>query len=338
MVLILVLLLAVIGATAMLRLPVDAVPDVTNIQVQVLTNAPALGPVEVEQFVTFPVEAAMSGLPGVTEIRSVSRFGLSAVTVVFEEGTDIYRARQLVNERLQQARNNIPRGLWRRRKWGRSRRGWARFTSSKSAHKPGSNYSLMELRSILDWDIAFKLRGVPGVIEVNTFGGELKTYEVQVDPNKLVNYGISLNQLFEALQRNNTNRGGGYIVHQGEQRVVRGEGLINNLEDVANIVVDSREDGTPIYVRDLGTVTFAPMVRQGAVTRDGEGEAVLGIVMMLIGENGRTVVDRVKERIREIEPSLPPGVVHRHVLRPYRVDSTHHPHRQSRTWPRAEPW
>lgn len=306
-VLILVLLLGVIGTAAMLRLPVDAVPDVTNIQVQVLTTAPALGPVEVEQFVTFPVEAAMSGLPGVTEIRSVSRFGLSAVTVVFEEGTDIYRARQLVNERLQQARNNIPEGFGEP-EMGPIATGLGEIYQFQVRSKPGYKHSLMELRSILDWDIAFKLRGVPGVIEVNTFGGELKTYEVQVDPNKLVNYDIALNQLFEALQRNNTNRGGGYIVHQGEQRVVRGEGLINNLEDVANIVVDSREDGTPIYVRDLGTVAFAPMVRQGAVTRDGEGEAVLGIVMMLIGENGRTVVDRVKEKIREIEPSLPPGV------------------------------
>ncbi|MHB8972715.1 MAG: efflux RND transporter permease subunit [Pirellulaceae bacterium] len=306
-VLILVLLLVVIGAAAMLRLPVDAVPDVTNIQVQVLTTAPALGPVEVEQFVTFPVEAAMSGLPGVTEIRSVSRFGLSAVTVVFEEGTDIYRARQLVNERLQQARNNIPEGFGEP-EMGPIASGLGEIYQFQVRAEPGQDYSLMELRSVLDWDIAFKLRGVPGVIEVNTFGGELKTYEVQVDPNKLVDYGITLNQLFEALERNNTNRGGGYIVHQGEQRVVRGEGLIKNLEDVSNIVVDNREDGTPIYVRDLGMVTFAPMVRQGAVTRDGEGEAVVGIVMMLIGENGRTVVDRVKEKIRQIEPSLPPGV------------------------------
>jgi len=306
-VLLLVLLLVAIGVMAMLRLPVDAVPDVTNIQVQVLTNSPALGPVEVEQFVTFPVEAAMSGLPGVTEIRSVSRFGLSAVTIVFEEGTDIYRARQLVGERLQQARDSIPQGFGEP-EMGPIATGLGEIYQFQVRVKPGYKYGLMELRSILDWDIAFKLRGVPGVIEVNTFGGELKTYEVQVDPNKLVNYQIALNQLFEALERNNTNRGGAYIVHQGEQRVVRGEGLIASLEDVSNIVVDNREDGTPIYVRDLGTVTFAPMVRQGAVTRDGEGEAVLGIVMMLIGENGRTVVDRVKERIRQVEPSLPPGV------------------------------
>lgn len=306
-VVVLVVLLAVIGTVSMLKLPIDAVPDVTNIQVQALTNAPALGPVEVEQFITFPVEAAMSGLPGVTEIRSVSRFGLSAVTIVFDEATDIYRARQLVGERLQQARSNIPEGFGEP-EMGPITTGLGEIYQFQVRAKPGSNYSLMDLRSILDWDIAFKLRGVPGVIEVNSFGGELKTYEVQVDPDKLLNYNISLNQLIEALQRNNTNRGGGYIVHQGEQRVVRGEGLINNLEDVSNVVVDSREDGTPIYVRDLGAVALAPMIRQGAVTRDGEGEAVVGIVMMLIGENGRTVVDRVEERIRQIEPSLPPGV------------------------------
>ncbi len=306
-VLILVFMLAVVGVASMLHLPVDAVPDVTNVQVQVLTNAPALGPVEVEQFVTFPVEAAMSGLPRVTDIRSVSRFGLSLVTVVFEEGTDIYWARQLVGERLSQARENIPKGFGNP-EMGPITTGLGEIYQFQVRAKPGYHYSLMELRSIMDWRVAFNLRSVPGVIEVNTFGGELKTYEVQVDPDKLANFGVGLNQLFDALARNNINQGGAYIVDRGEQRIVRGEGLIANLEDVANIVVDNREDGTPVYVRDLGKVAFAPMVRQGAVTRDGEGEAVLGIAMMLIGENGRAVVDRIKQKIREIEPSLPPGV------------------------------
>ncbi|NOX53334.1 MAG: efflux RND transporter permease subunit [Planctomycetes bacterium] len=306
-VLLLVVALIGLGTVSMLRLPVDAVPDITSIQVQVLTNAPALGPVEVEQFITFPVEAAMSGLPRVTEIRSVTRFGLSAVTVVFEEGTDIYWARQLVNERLQQARENIPEGFGSP-EMGPISTGLGEILQFEVRAKPGYDYSLMDLRSILDWDIAFKLRSVPGVVEVNTFGGQLKTYEVQIDPDKLLNYNISLSEVFEALQRNNTNRGGGYIVHRDEQRIVRGEGLIHNLDDVANIVLDQREDGTPIYVRDIGDVRFAPMIRQGAVTRDGRGEAVVGIVMMLIGENGRIVVDRVKEKIRQIEPSLPEGV------------------------------
>ena len=306
-VLVLVLVLIAVGTWAVVTLPVDAVPDVTNIQVQVLTNAPGLGPVEVEQFVTFPVEAAMSGLPAVEEIRSVTRFGLSAVTVVFEDGTDIYWARQLVMERLAQARDNIPEGFGEP-EMGPIATGLGEIYQFEVKAKPGYEYSLMELRSILDWEIAFRLRSVPGVVEVNTFGGELKTYEVQVDPNELVNYEIPLNRLFEALRRNNTVAGGGYIVHYGEQRIVRGEGLIEDLEDVANIVLASREDGTPIYVKDIGDVRFAPLIRQGAVTRDGEGEAVVGIVMMLMGANSRVVVDAVKAEIERIDDALPPGV------------------------------
>lgn len=302
-----VFVLIAFGILAMLRLPVDAVPDITSVQVQVLTNAPALGAVEAEQFITFPVEAAMSGLPKVAEIRSVTRFGLSAVTVVFQEGTDIYWARQLVNERLGQARANIPEGFGDP-EMGPISTGLGEIYQFEVRAEEGFDYNLMELRSILDWQVAFQLRSVPGVVEINTFGGELKTYEVQVDPDKLLNYDIPLNRVFEALSRNNTNRGGGYIVHHNEQRIVRGEGLVGSLEDVSSIVLDSREDGTPIYVRDIGEVRFAPMIRQGAVTRDARGEAVVGIVMMLIDENGRIVVDRVKEKLRQIEPSLPEGV------------------------------
>ena len=307
-ILVLVAILVVLGVASMLQLPINAVPDVTNVQVQILTTAPALGPVEVEQFITFPVEAAMSGLPRVKEIRSVTRFGLSVVTVVFEDGTDIYWARPLVNERLQQAQRNIPEGFGEP-EMGPIATGLGEIYQFEVRAKPDSEYDdLMKLRSILDWQIAFKLRSVPGVVEVNTFGGELKTYEVAIDPNKLLNYGISINGLFEALKRNNANSGGGYIVHNGEQRLIRGEGLITSLDDVAKIVLDQREDGTPIFVSDVGEVHFAPLLRQGAVTRDGRGEAVVGIVMMLVGENGRIVVDRVKDKIAEIEDSLPPGV------------------------------
>jgi len=307
-VIILVLLLVVVGTTSLLRLPVDAVPDVTNVQVQVLTTSPALGPVEIEQFITFPVEAAMSGLPRVTEIRSVSRFGLSSVTVVFADGTDIYWARPLVNERLQQARENIPQGFGEP-EMGPIATGLGEIYQFEVRAEPGSPYdNPMNLRSILDWDIAFKLRSVPGVVEVNSFGGELKTYEVAIDPDKLLNYRISISQVFAALKKNNANAGGGYIVHSGEQRIVRGEGLINNLDDVANIVLDQREDGTPIYIKDIGEVHFAPLLRQGAVTRDGRGEAVVGIVMMLMDANAREVVNQVKEKINQIKPSLPPGV------------------------------
>ncbi len=306
-VLLLVLLLVALGIGSMLTLPVDAVPDLTNVQVQVLTTSPSLGPVEMEQFVTFPIETSMSGIPRVREIRSVTRFGLSNVTVVFEEGTDIYWARQQVNERLAQAREEIPAGLGSP-VMGPIATGMGEIYQFELRARPGYRYSLQQLRTILDWQVAFQLRSVPGVIEVNTFGGELKTYEVQVDPNALLNYRISLNRLFEALEKNNANAGGGYIMRHEEQQLIRGEGLIESLDDIAEIVLDTREDGTPVFVRDIGQVRFAPMLRQGYVTRDGRGEAVVGIVMMLMGENSRVVVNRVKEKVAEIEKTLPEGV------------------------------
>lgn len=301
------LLLLSIGTWAVTQLPIDAVPDVTNVQVQVLTTSPALGPEEVEQFITFPIETAMSGVPKVAEIRSVSQFGLSAITIVFDEGTDIYWARQMIGERLLDARENIPPGMGTPQ-MGPLTTGLGEIFQFEVRAKPGFNYSLMQLREILDWNIAYQLRGVPGVIEINTFGGELKTYEVELDANQLINYAIPINVVFSALQRNNANSGGGYIVHDQEQRVIRGEGLIKKLDDLADIVLETRDDGTPIRVRDVGRVRFAPMLRQGAVTRDGRGEGVVGIVMLLMGENARVVVNRVKEKITEIEKSLPPGV------------------------------
>ncbi len=306
-----VMLLAVVllgaGFSAVGSLPLDAVPDLTNVQVQVLTTSPALGPVEVEQFITFPVENAMSGLPRVSEIRSISRFGLSAVTVAFEDGTDIYWARNLVNERLQQARESIPPGLGDPQ-MGPIATGMSEIYQFEVRADEGYDYSLMDLRTILDWQIAFQLRSVPGVIEVNTFGGELKTYEVQVDPHKLLNYGISLSRIFEALEENNANAGGGSIAHGAEQRLIRGEGLISSLDDIRNIVLDNRSDGTAIRVSDIGEVRFAPMLRQGAVTRDGDREAVTGMVMMLMGGNSRQVVADVKEKIESIRTTLPEGV------------------------------
>ena len=199
------MLLAVVilgmGAFAAMTIPLDAVPDLTNVQVQMLTNSPALGPVEVEQFITFPVENAMSGVPKVGEIRSISRFGLSAVTVAFEEGTDIYWARNLVNERLLKARENIPPGMGTP-ELGPIATGMSEIYQFEVRSEARCDHSaLMDLRTILDWQIAFQLRSVPGVIEVNTFGGELKTYEVQIDPDKLQNYGISLSEVFTALAR-----------------------------------------------------------------------------------------------------------------------------------------
>jgi cobalt-zinc-cadmium resistance protein CzcA len=293
-------ILTVGGLAAMRSLPIDAVPDVTNVQVQVLTSAPALGPEEVERFVTTPVELAMSGLPGLQDVRSVSKFGLSAVTLVFDEATDIYFARQLVNERLQAARESIPRG-YGEPELGPITTGLGEIYQFEVR---GEGKSPMELRTILEWEIAPRLRRIPGVIEVNSFGGELKTYQVQVRPDDLARYGLSITDVFQALERNNGNAGGAYVEKDAEQYLVRGEGLIRSLDDIGDIVVSATEQGTPVYVRQVADVAFAPMVRQGAVTRDGRGEAVAGIVMMLKGANAREVVGNVKQAIDGMKPAL----------------------------------
>jgi len=304
LIIVLTLLLIAMGVWAMQQLPIDAVPDITPNQVMILTAAAGLSPVEVEQFITFSVETAMSGLPGIEEIRSVSRGGLSAVTVFFEEGMDIYFCRQLVMERLPHASELIPEGLGRP-EMGPISTGLGEIYQFEVR---GEGYSLMELRSVLEWDIGFQLRSVPGVVEVNSFGGELKTYEVQLDADRLVSYKLPLSAVFTALEENNANSGGAYIEHNQEQYVVRGEGLINSLDDIANIVVSATASGTPVYLRDLGEIRFAPMVRQGAATRDGRGEVVTGIVMMLMGENSRVVTERVDARLAEIAQTLPPGI------------------------------
>jgi cobalt-zinc-cadmium resistance protein CzcA len=310
-----VAIVAAIGVRSALRLPIDAVPDITNVQVQVLTNAPALGPVDVERSITFPVESAMSGLPGVEQIRSVSRFGLSAVTIVFEEGTDLLRARQLVSERLTRARERLPQaaspalgplstGL------GEIFQFEVRADAPCAAGQSDTDqcYTRMELRSLLDWFIAYELRAVRGVVEVNAFGGELKTYQVEVLPDRLRALDVSLNELFEAIERNNGTAGGGYLVRSGEQLLVRGEGRIQSLDEIGDVLIETRADGVPVRVRDVARVQLAPMIRQGAVTRDGRGEAVTGIVLMLVGANGRQVVHDVKAKLAQLEPALPPGV------------------------------
>lgn len=310
------LLVAAVGGRALQRLPIDAVPDVTNVQVQVLTNAPALGPAEVEQFITFPVETVMSGLPRLEEVRSISRFGLSAVTVVFEEGTDIYFARQLVNERLAAARRAIP-DAYGSPELGPISTGLGEIYQFEVRGEPACEddqpdtaqcYSPLELREILDWYIAYQLRSIEGVVEVNSFGGELKTYEVSVHPDRLSGFSLGLSELFEALRRNNQSAGGGYIIHEGEQRLIRGEGLVESLGDIRDIVISAREGGVPIRIGDVAEVAITPMIRQGAVTRDGRGEAVTGVVMMLMGANSRAVSRAVHRRIQEIAPTLPAGV------------------------------
>ncbi len=311
-----VLLVGSVGARMARDLPIDAVPDVTNVQVQVLTNAPALGPVDVEQYVTVPVETAMSGLPGVEEVRSLSRFGLSAVTVVFEEGTDIYFARQMVSERLPQARESIPGGYGTPEigpvstGLGEIYQFEVRAEEMCAPMEADSDdcYTLMELRTILDWYVALQLKPLPGVVEVNAFGGELKTYEVQVDPTQLQAYGLSLREVFDALESNNANEGGGYLARDGEQRVIRGEALISSLQDIRDVRVATREDGIAILIRDIAQVVYAPMIRQGAVTRDGRGEVVTASVMMLMGANSGDVARSVRHRLDELSTGLPPGV------------------------------
>lgn len=300
------LLVAAMGVYSALNLPIDAVPDMTNVQVQVITEAPALSPVEVETLLSFPVEGAMSGLPNVEQIRSISKFGISVVTIVFHEGTDIYRARQLVGERLPRAADAIPNG-YGTPTLGPIATALGEVYQFEVKATPESGVSPMELRAILDWFIAYQLRGVPGVTEINSHGGELKTYQVALDPDRLGSYRLSMTDVFNSLRANNANAGGGYLVHEGEARYIRGESQAHSLADIAAIVIDER-DGVPVTIADVAEVRKAPMIRAGLVTRDGRGEIVTGLVMMLIGENSRRVVEQVKEEIAKLQRSLPPGV------------------------------
>ena len=307
-VLLLVAILVASGLFAMSRLPIDAVPDVTNIQVQIVTSAPALGPLEVEQYLTYPVEAAMSGLPDVTELRSISRYGISSVTVVFEDGTPLFFARQLVQERLPEARGKIPPGFG-------SPEMIPPITGLGEIYHftvEGDGYSPMDLRSVLDWQIAFRLRQVPGVVEVNAWGGLAKQFQVQVVPEKLVAHGIALAEVFEAVEQNNAMAGSAYLERGHEQLLIRGEGLIGSIEDLEEVVIAVRE-GTPIRVREVASVIEGAMPRRGAATRGGVGETVIGLVQMLAGENALEVTERVKQRLSAIEKDLPPGVT----IQPY---------------------
>lgn len=295
------------GTYSTLNLNIDAFPDVTNIQVQIITAAPGLAAVEVEQLLTFPIETVMNGLPDVTEVRSISKMGLSLVTVVFKDKVDTYFARQLILERLQLAKERIPDGL------GDPEMGPI-STGLGQIYKyilVSENKSSMELRTINDWFVKFQLRTVPGVTDVLNFGGEVRQYQVNVDPNKLLKYGVSLSDLRETIANNNTNVGGWYIEGDQEQLVVRGEGLIRGkregLLDIENIVVKA-VDGTPVYVRDLAEVSFGSEIRQGAVTMNGEGEVVMGIVLQLKGANTKNVIEGVRNKMADIQKALPEDV------------------------------
>jgi cobalt-zinc-cadmium resistance protein CzcA len=295
---------AAIGFVSLRNLPIDAEPDITPNQVLVLTRAPSLSPLEVEQLISFPVETAMRGLPGITRIQSTSKYGLSYVAIYFKDGMDPYFCRSLVNERLPQAKESIPAAVGVP-EMGPISTGLGEIYQFKVT---GSGRTPMELRSILDWDIAPKLRGVPGVVEVNTQGGDLKTYEVEVDSDKLTGYHIPLRRVIEALSKNNANAGGAYLERSEQQSLIRGEGLIGSLSDIENIVVGNSSTGTPILIRNIGNVHFAPMVRRGFATQDGKGEIVVGVAMMLIGENSRAVANRVKESLADFQKTLPEGV------------------------------
>ena len=307
LILLMVAIMVGAGVYSLVNLPIDAVPDVTNVQVQVLTAAPSLAPLEIERQITFPVEVAMSGLPDLVEIRSVSKFGLSAVTVVFDDSVDTYFARQLVLERLSQAREQIPENIGSP-EMGPISTGLGEIYQYQLKGAPSSGYDATSLRTVQDWNVRRQLLGVPGVTEVNSFGGFEKQYQVRVDPAKLQSYGLSLRDVLEAVERNNANVGGAYIEHGSEQYLLRGIGLAESGDDIANIIVKTGKEGVPVYVRDVGEVVTGATVRQGAVTADGEGEIVAGIAMMLKGENSRTVVQLIKERVEKIKTTLPKGV------------------------------
>jgi len=297
------LLLIALGVTSAVRLPIDAVPDITNVQVQVITAAPALSPVEVEQYVTVPVERALAGVPRSTEIRSVSKYGLSVVTVVFADGTDIYFARQLINERMRSADDAVPR------QYGKPELGPITSGLGEIYQFVVENdqLSLMQREEILDWQIAPQLRAVPGVVEVNSFGGEDRQYQVVLDPKRLQAAGVSVAQVISALEKSNRNTGGGYIQHNREQFVIGTDGLVENLADLRQVVIGATPQGVPITIDTVGDVQFGPRLRRGAATRNGEGEAVIGVAMMLLGENSRTVTEAVKAELAALQPSLPSG-------------------------------
>jgi heavy metal efflux system protein len=294
--------LVLTGVEAYRSLPVEAFPDLTNNQVVVITEAPGLTSTEVEQRVTYPIETALMGVPNTEQVRSLSKFELSMITVVFDDAVPIYLARQLVNERLNEARSRIPDGL--------SPTLGPVATAFGEIYQyliEGDGADAMERKTLHDWDIRTRLRSVPGVSEINSWGGLTKQFHIVVDPRQLDRYGLTLRQVYSAVEANNASFSGGFIEHRSERYTVRGVGLAKDAEDLKRIVLTSAE-GVPVLVGDVATVQVAPMPRQGAVTRDGEGETVAGMVIMLKGENGKSVAERVKARVAEITQSLPEGV------------------------------
>ena len=294
-----------VGGWAYGRLPVDAYPDISPTLVQVFTETEGLAPEEVEQLVTYPVEVTMNGLPGLEQIRSVSNFGLSVVNVYFEDGTDVYFARQLVNERLQEAREQIPPGLGDPQ-MGPIASGLGQILFYY-LDDPSGEYSLEELRTIQDWIVKRNLQTVPGVTEVLSIGGHVRQFEVEVDPDRLRQYGLSLHQVLEAVETNNLNVGASFLEIAQEEYVVRSVGLVQTVDDIGDITVVVF-DGTPIRIRDVADVRLGSEIRRGLATRNGEGEVVVGFVLKLLGTNTSTVIESTQERLDQIRAALPAGV------------------------------
>lgn len=318
-------LLIAVGIYNFKRLPIDAVPDITNVQVQINTQASGFSLFEVEQRITFPIETVMSGLPGLDETRSLSRYGLSQVTVIFKDGTDIYFARQLVNERIQEARGNLPPGV--DPMMGPISTGlgeiymWTVEAKPGAKKSDGNEYTPTDLRTIQDWVIKPQLRTVPGVTEVNSIGGYERQFHVTPYPEKLIAHGLTFQDVVEALEKNNSNVGAGYIEHAGEQYLIRAPGQVGTIDEIRNIIVGHHE-GTSIFIKDVADVVEGQELRTGAATADGR-EEVVGTVFMLIGQNSRTVSHQVDEKMKEINRTLPEGVVARTVYdRTTLVDAT----------------
>lgn len=309
--LIMVFAIAVLGVFSYQKLPIDAVPDITNIQVQINTSAPGYAPLETEQRITYPIETVMAGLPKLEQTRSISRYGLSQVTVIFEEGTDIFFARQLVSERIQQAREKLPPGILP--EMGPTSTGlgeifmWTVEAKEGALKADKTPYTPMDLREVQDWIIKPQLRNVPGVNEINTIGGNVKQYQVAPVAEKLTARGLSINDLVTALENNNANMGAGFIEKSGEQYLIRIPGQVKDTNDISNIVV-SAKDGVPIRVSDVAEVMIGSEARSGAATENSQ-EVVLGTVFMLTGENSRTVSAAVEKKLVEINKSLPPGII-----------------------------
>jgi heavy metal efflux system protein len=304
------LALIIWGLWSTTKLPIDAVPDITNNQVQIITNCPTLAGQEVEQLVTSPIERSISNLPDLVELRSISRFGLSVITVVFDDKVDVYFARQIINERLKDAESQIPKGVGTPELTPVSTGLGEVYQYIIHPTKESENkYSAMELRTMQDWIVARQLVGTPGIAEVNSFGGQLKQYEVAINPDKLLAMNITISDIFTALEKNNENTGGAYIDKKPNAYFIRSIGLIGSFDDIKNIVVKNNPNGIPILVKDVADVRFGSAIRYGAMTYNGEKDVVGGVIMMLKGANSAQVVDRIKEKLPTIQQSLPQDII-----------------------------